>query len=115
MRPKRQHVIFLECLLNTHQEQRRKILESISSDQVHFLSSVLFNVLKSNILLQENHRKRLLKHASLIRRLANKSTPDKVKKELYNKHYKLVVTIFKPLLSQLEERFCHGKGNGAGT
>ena len=108
MRPKRKHVVFLECLVSVHQEQRRKILESLSTEQIQFLSSVLFNVLKSNIVLQPDHREKLLRHASLIRRLAHKKTPESVKKELYQKHYKLVVTIFKPLLSELEERFCHG-------
>ena len=113
MQPNRQHLVFLELLVTTHFQQRRKLLDTLSKSQATFLSSVLHNILKSNIVLTSEHREKLLKHASLIRKLAKKSTPLGVKRELYRKHYKLALSIFKPLLDQLKAKFCNGEWNVA--
>lgn len=66
-------------------------------------------------MLDSNHREKLLKHASLIHRLASTSTQASVKKELYKKHYKLVIYIFKPLLPELKAKFCNGNWNATGS
>ena len=114
MAPSRQHLLFLELLVTTHFQQRLKLLDTLSLSQATFLSGVLHNILISNIVLDSEHRAKLLKHASLIRRLADKSTPLPIKCGLYRKHYKVFLSIFKPLLPELKARFCNGERNGAG-
>ena len=85
------------------------MLDTLSDAQANYLSGILHNILKSNIVLAPEHRRKLLKHASLIRRLASKSTLITVKRELYRKHYKLLLYVFKPLLAQLKAKFCNDK------
>ena len=108
MKPKRQHLVFLELLVTTHQTQRQALLENLSESQVAFLSSILHNILKSNIVLGKDHRSKLLRYAAVIRRLANKATPNSIKETLFKKHHKLIVLILKPLLPLLKNKFCHG-------
>ena len=106
MYPDQPQLLFLELMVTTRFQQRKKLLETLSRIQVRFLSGILHNLLKSNIVLESNHRRRLLKHAALIRKLASKKTPLSVKKQVYSKHYKVVLGIFKPLLPQLKAKFC---------
>ncbi len=104
MRPGRED-LFFELLVTTHFKQRYNLLESLNDRQINFLSSILYNLLKSNIILDPGHKGKLVKHASLIRRLASKTTLLSVQRDLYKKHYKLVISIFKPLLPQMKAKF----------
>ncbi len=115
MKPKRQHLVFLELLVNTHQTQRQALLQSLSDSQVNFLSNILHNILTSNIVLGQDHRSKLLRYAAVIRRLAGKGTPSSIKEDLFKKHHKLIVLIFKPLLPLLKQKFCHGSRDDLGA
>lgn len=115
MKPKRQHLVFLELLVTTHQTQRQALLQNLSNSQVNFLSNILRNILRSNIVLEQDHRSKLLRYAAVIRRLAGKGTPISIKEDLFKKHHKLTVLIFKPLLPLLKQKFCHGSRDDLGT
>ena len=112
MKPNGQLLVFLELLVATHQKQKQGLLQTLSDNQVAFLSGILLNILRSNIVLSETHRKKLIRYVAVIRSLANKSTPIRIKLDLYNKHHELIVLIFKPLLSLLKQKFGNGSRNG---
>ena len=98
-----QHLIFLELLVSCHPKQRRALLRTISDSQVNFLSLVLHNILQGKLILDHSHKQRLQRHASLIRRIARKSTVVSVKQDLFLKHNRLVRIIFAPLLQDLKD------------
>ena len=109
MLPSRKEVLFLKFLLVCDLNQRKAVLETLTRKQVDFLSTVLHNLLRSNIVLSDNHRRKLTRHAALIRKLASSKVAFSEKKQLYQNRSKLVAIIFRPLLPVLREYFCDGQ------
>ena len=108
-----QQLVFLELLINCHPQQRQALLKTISDSQTNFLSLVLHNILQGKVILESEHRRQLQRHASLIRKIARKTTPISVKRSLLINHNRLVKIIFKPLIQGLKNILCNnGKRDG---
>ncbi len=94
----------MELLVSTNVKQRKALLETITDVQLNFLSTILKNILQSNIVLDSVHLKKLTRHAAVIRRLAQKSTTASVKRTLLSNHNRLVCIIFRPLVKELKQK-----------
>jgi len=73
---------FLKAVTVGHHTKRKKILKSASCDNIRSIAEIAHNTLKGNINLSKQHRNKIKKHASTIRKLARKSLSLKKKREI---------------------------------
>ena len=78
------HFIFLLASKDTPRPQKQVLIETISKIQLAAISELALNVLKGYIPLDEVQARRLKRHRRKLRKLGNKRTTNKQRRQAFN-------------------------------
>uniref|UniRef100_A0A914QCK5 Uncharacterized protein n=1 Tax=Panagrolaimus davidi TaxID=227884 RepID=A0A914QCK5_9BILA len=99
------NIDFLKKLASTRScQQRNKIIENASRDNLLSLVDVCFNVLEANIPLTRQRKTALAKHAQLLRALAECRSPKKARETLLRGGSFPFISLLVPLLIEAASR-----------
>lgn len=92
---------FLGRIKYSSEEERQKLIESATPDQIRVLTEIAMNILSGNFQLKNHHLKKLRDNKRVIRKLANTRVPHKIKKVLLNQSGGFLPFLVTPVLSAL--------------
>jgi len=91
---------FRELLCGTKKKQsRKKLFSKASSDNIDGLSEIALNILKGNIPLDTNQKKKFKRHKEKIRKLGRRNFSTKKKKSLLVQEGGFLPLLIAPFLS----------------
>lgn len=97
------------CLLKTlcllKQNQRVSFLRTADNSLIKCIQECIFNTLKGNVPLERNEKKRLVKHKTILRRVAAKGGNLKEKRKLLVQRGGFLPYIIAPILGAILSRF----------
>lgn len=108
----KKHAALLAALVHADSKQRVALLRSADSSFVRCICECVLNVLHGVVPLQEHSKKKLRKHASVLRRLVNEREGlHKKKKVLIQKGGAFLPALLVPLLAEFASRLLHSSSS----
>lgn len=89
---------FLKVLSCCNKKQCKVLLEGAHTDLIKCLCECVANVIKGNVPIRPQHKRKLLKHKSLLRTLANKKKPLRQKKQKLVQHGGAILPFLLPAI-----------------
>ena len=84
-------------------EQKKELMKTISSGQVHGLCQLFKTILHGDVTMSRLNIKRMKACADDIRELIGKRTTQERRRQLVITHTKLIVDVVKSLITELEK------------
>lgn len=75
----RTHASFLRLMYATHSQQRKALIQTLSEEQLHVLSKVIYNVYKGTLPLSRYYVKKLTSYRKDIETVINRNVGKKQK------------------------------------
>jgi len=108
----RTHVPFLQLIYQTSSaKQRKALVNTITSEQLHALCEVLLNVYRGTIFISPQYVRKFQPYKTLFRTIISRRVSKKRKKKVLLKRHKALPLLLKPFLTTLTEE--NGSGIGA--
>jgi len=92
---------FLKRLKYGSEEERRNLIQNATPDQIRVITEISMNILSGDFELKKRHVRKLVDHKHIIRKLANRRVPHKIKKVLLNQSGGFLPFLVTPVLSAL--------------
>lgn len=89
----------LNALCSLNRDQRKHIIQNAKCDLLKCICECALNILRGNVPISEAEKKKLKKHANLLRKIAEKRGTWKSKKSLIKKDLTFLPNLLKPILS----------------
>lgn len=94
---------FLNLLVTTHPLQKRALIDTASSKQLHLLCESILNIISGDITLDKETKSRLYKNKDLLEDILKRSTPKRRKQILLRNNLSLLEIIIKHILKYFKE------------
>lgn len=92
---------FINNLFKSPFKSRKRLINKASRDNIDSLSEIALNILKGNVSLSPQHKKKLKKHKEKLRNLAQKNISFKKRKGLLVQRGGFLPLLLAPALSLL--------------
>ena len=93
---------FLWLLYTAKAKQRKILIRSIDSSQLHALCEIILNIYRGNVPVTTYYIRKLLPLKSLIRKLIDRSVSNKTRIQLLLKNQKAIPQLLKPVLKPIK-------------
>ena len=102
------HAAILQALCHLSNEQRVAILKKADPKLIRCICECALNILRGNVTLKQAYKHRLKRHATILRRLADKNGSWKNKKRLIVQRGGFLPLLLAPILGTVLSRLIGG-------
>jgi hypothetical protein len=89
---------FIKALSSSHGKQSKALIKTATSKQLDAVCEIILNVIKEVIIIPKKLFKKAKKYKKVIRRLAKKTLPKKLRRELMRKYIPIIRNILSAAL-----------------
>lgn len=104
MKAVEKHIDFLCVLTKASRQQRKTLLQTISTGQLHALLEVIYNVIKGTVVVSTTNKSLLKRYKRIIRQVIAQSRSKSEKIRLLLRHSEIFGHIVKIALKQILEK-----------
>lgn len=102
------HTAILRALCHLSNKQRVAILKKADPKLIRCICECALNILRGNVALKHSYKRRLKRHASILRRLVDKNASWKNKKRLIVQRGGFLPLLLAPILGTVLSRLIGG-------
>lgn len=99
--PNKRHAAILHALCHLNETQRKALLSKADTGLIQCICECALNVLQGNVVLKKGEKKRLKRHAYLLRRLTEKRKSLNSKKRVIIQNGGFLPLLLAPILGTL--------------